>query len=85
MHGQFPPKAYGELVDSEPSRRCLKFGDMKGETESAIVEPQEQAVSRKCFKNDVSKLTGNGSCVNNVKKLLTTELHDALSWQSVSA
>jgi len=32
-------------VDNEQSYRWLKFGDIKGETESTIVASQDQAIS----------------------------------------
>jgi hypothetical protein len=37
MHGQFPRSFVEKLVDKEQSYRWLKFGDIKGETESTIV------------------------------------------------
>jgi hypothetical protein len=37
MHGQFPHSLDEKLVDKEESYRWLKFGDIKGETESTIV------------------------------------------------
>jgi hypothetical protein len=38
MHGQFPRSLDEQLVDKEQSYRWLKFGDIKGETESTIVQ-----------------------------------------------
>jgi hypothetical protein len=37
MHGHFPHSLDEKLVDKEQSYRWLKFGNIKGETESAIV------------------------------------------------
>jgi hypothetical protein len=45
MHGQFSRSLDEKLVDKEQSYRWLKFGDIKGETESTIVAAQDQAVS----------------------------------------
>jgi hypothetical protein len=45
MHGQFPRSLDEKLVDKEQSYRWLKFGDIKGETESTGVAAQDQAVS----------------------------------------
>jgi hypothetical protein len=49
MHGQFPRSLDEKLVDKEQSYRRLKFGDIKGETESAIVAAQDQAISTNYF------------------------------------
>jgi hypothetical protein len=45
MHGRFPRSLDGKLVDSEQSYRWLKFGNIKGETESAIVAAQDRTIS----------------------------------------
>ena len=45
MHGQLPRNLDEKLMDNEQSYRWLKFGDIKGETESTIVAAQDQAVS----------------------------------------
>jgi hypothetical protein len=45
MHGQFPCSSDEKLVDKEQSYRWLKFGDIKGETESTVVAAQDQSVS----------------------------------------
>jgi len=45
MPGQLPRKVDGNLVDIEQSYRWLKYGDIKGETESTIVAAQDQAIS----------------------------------------
>jgi hypothetical protein len=45
MHGQFPCSLDEKLVDKEQSYRWLKFGDIKGETESIIVAAQDQTIS----------------------------------------
>ena len=42
MHGQLPRDLDEKLVDTEQSYRWLKSGDIKGETESAIVAAQDQ-------------------------------------------
>jgi hypothetical protein len=39
-----------KLVDKKPSYRWLKFGDIKGETESTVVAAQDQAISTNYFK-----------------------------------
>jgi hypothetical protein len=55
MHGQFPRSLDEKLVDKEQSYRWLKFGDIKGETESTIVAAQDQAISTNCFKRKILK------------------------------
>jgi hypothetical protein len=60
-------------VDTEPSYRWLKSGDIKGEIESEIGVAQYQVISTNYFKNKIvrKKLTVNTGYVNNMK-LLTT-------------
>jgi hypothetical protein len=41
--GQFPLSLDDMLVDRKQTYRWLKFGDIKGETESLIVAAQDQA------------------------------------------
>jgi hypothetical protein len=55
MHGKFPRSLDEKLVDKGQSYRWLKFGDIKGETESTIVAAQDQAVSTNCFKRKILK------------------------------
>jgi hypothetical protein len=55
MHGQFPRSLDEKLVDKELSYRWLKFGDIKGKTESTIVAAQDQAISTNCFKRKILK------------------------------
>ena len=45
MHEQLPRNVDEKLVDIEQSYRWLKSGDIKGETERAIVAAQDQAIS----------------------------------------
>jgi hypothetical protein len=45
MHGQFPRNLDEKLMDKEQSYRWLKFGDIKGETESTVVAAQDQIIS----------------------------------------
>jgi hypothetical protein len=45
MHGQFTRSLDKKLVDREQSYRWLKFGNIKGETESTVVAAQDQAIS----------------------------------------
>jgi hypothetical protein len=47
LHGQFPRSLDEKLVDNEQSYRWIKFGDIRGETESIVVATQDQAVSTK--------------------------------------
>jgi len=42
-----------KLVDNEQSYPWLNSGDSKGETESAIVESQDQAICTHYFKNKI--------------------------------
>jgi hypothetical protein len=62
MHGQFPWSLDEKLVDTEQSYRRLKFGNIKGETGSAIVAAQGQAVSTNYFKNKILKEEFNSKC-----------------------
>jgi aminoglycoside phosphotransferase len=50
MHGQFPRNLDEKLVDNEQSYRWLKFGNIKGETESIIVAAQDQAILQTILK-----------------------------------
>jgi hypothetical protein len=47
LHGQFPRSLDEALIDKEQSYRWLKFGDIKGETESVVMAAQDQAISTK--------------------------------------
>jgi predicted restriction endonuclease len=47
--------AFEKLVYKEQSYRWLKFGDIKGETESTIVTAQDQAVSTNYFMRKILK------------------------------
>jgi hypothetical protein len=49
LHGQFPRSLDEGLIDKEQSYRWLKFGDIKGETESVIMAAQDQAISTNYF------------------------------------
>ena len=49
LHGQLPHNLDEKLVDIEQSGCWLKSGDIKGETESTIVEAQGQAIIYKLF------------------------------------
>jgi hypothetical protein len=49
-------------VDNEQSYRWLKFGNIKGETESTIVAAQDQAVSTNYFKNKILKEEVDSKC-----------------------
>jgi hypothetical protein len=55
MHGQFPRSLDEKLVDKEQSYQWLKFGDIKGETESTIVAGQDHAISTNYFKGKILK------------------------------
>jgi len=50
------------LGDNEQSYRWLKFGDIKGETVSAIVAAQDQAISTIYFKNKILKEEIDSQC-----------------------
>jgi hypothetical protein len=43
------------LIDKEHSYRWLKFGDIKGETESTIMTAQDQAIITNYFKKKILK------------------------------
>jgi hypothetical protein len=55
MYGHFQHNLYEKLVDNEQSYAWLKFGDIKGETESTIVAAQDQAIRTNNFKNTILK------------------------------
>jgi hypothetical protein len=52
LHGHFPPSLDEGLINKEQSYRWLKFGDIKGETESVIMAAQDQAISTNYFKKN---------------------------------
>jgi hypothetical protein len=62
MHGQFPHILDEKLVDNEQSYRWLKFGNIKGETESTKVAAQDQAISKNFFKNKILKADIDSKC-----------------------
>ena len=55
MHGQLSRNLDEKLVDNEQSHRWLKFGDIKGETESTVVAAQDQAIITNYFKKKILK------------------------------
>ena len=72
-----------KLVDIEQSYRWLKFGDLKGETETRTVAAQDQVISTNYFKNKILKeeIESKWRLCNNMKKPLTTWPRDAPFWQ----
>ena len=62
MHGQFPRNLDEKLVGNEQSYRWLKFGYIKGETESTIVAAQDQEISTNSFKNKILKEEVDSKC-----------------------
>jgi hypothetical protein len=62
MHGQFPRSLGEKLVDKEQSYQWLKFGDIKGETESTIVAAQDQAICTNYFKRKILKEETESRC-----------------------
>jgi hypothetical protein len=62
MHGQLPRSLDEKLLDIEQSYRWLKYGDIKGETESRIVAAQDQAISTNYFKNKILKEETESKC-----------------------
>jgi hypothetical protein len=62
MHGQLPHSLDEKLVDIEQSYRWLKYGNIKGETESTIVAAQDQAISTNYFKNKILKKDIESKC-----------------------
>jgi hypothetical protein len=52
MHEQFSRSLDEKLVDKEQSYRWMKFGGIKGETESTVVAAQDQAISTDYFKKN---------------------------------
>jgi hypothetical protein len=47
MHGQLPRSLDEKILVIEQSYRWIKYGDIKGETDSTIVAAQDQAISAK--------------------------------------
>jgi hypothetical protein len=62
MHGKFPRSLGEKLLDKEQSYRWLKFGDIKGETESTIVAAQDQVISTNCFERKILKEAIESRC-----------------------
>lgn len=62
MHGQYPRSLDDTLVDKEQTYRWLKFGGIKGETESLIVAAQDQAISTNYFKRKILKEEIGSKC-----------------------
>ena len=52
LHGQMPRNLDEKLMDIEHSYRCLKSGDIKGETEITIFPTQDQEISNKYLKKN---------------------------------
>jgi hypothetical protein len=62
MHRQFPRSLDDMLMDREQTYRWLKFGDIRGETESLIVLAQDQALGTNYFKRKVLKEETESKC-----------------------
>ena len=62
MHGQLPRSLDEKLVDIDQLYRWLKYGDIKGETESTIVAAQDRAISTNYFKNKILKKEIESKC-----------------------
>jgi hypothetical protein len=62
LHGQFPWSLDEGLIDKEQSYQWLKFGDIKGETESVIMAAQDQAISTNYFKKKILKQEIESGC-----------------------
>jgi hypothetical protein len=62
LHGQFPRSLDERLINKEQSYQWLKFGDIKGETESVIMAAQDQAISTNYFKKKVLKQEIESKC-----------------------
>jgi hypothetical protein len=50
------------LINKEQSYRWLKFGDIKGETESVIMAAQDQEISTNYFKKKILKQEIESRC-----------------------
>jgi hypothetical protein len=62
VYRQFLCSKDKKLVDNEQSYQWLKFGNIKGETESTIVTAQDQAISTNCVKNKILKEEVDSKC-----------------------
>ena len=49
-------------MDNEQSYQWLKFGDIKGETESTTLAAQDQVISTNYFKNKILKEKTDSKC-----------------------
>jgi hypothetical protein len=61
-HGQLPRRLYGKVVDNKQSYRWLKFGNIKGETESTVAAAQDQELSTNYFQNKILKEQVDSKC-----------------------
>jgi hypothetical protein len=86
MHGQSPRSLDEKLVDKEQSYWCLKFGDIKGETESTIVAAQDEASAQTTLREKFwkKKLKVDADYVKKTKKLSTTKHQDTPFWQRMN-
>jgi hypothetical protein len=55
LHGEFPRSLDEGLIDKEQSYLWLKFGDIKGETESVIMADQDQAINTNYLRKNFEK------------------------------
>jgi hypothetical protein len=60
-------------VDIEQSHRWLKFGDIKGETESTELTAKDQAIRKKYFKNKLLKEETDSKCLLCKQREETTD------------
>jgi len=60
--GYLPRNLDEKLVDIEQSNRWLKSGDIKGDTESTILAPKDQASSTDYFKNKILNEDTESKC-----------------------
>ena len=69
-------------MDIEQSYHWLKYGDIKGETESTIVAAQDQAISTNYFKNKIFKKEIESKC--RFSSCLTSKLYGRADSASAS-
>jgi hypothetical protein len=62
LHGNFPRSFDEGLINKEQSNRWTNFRDIKGETESAIMAANDQAISTHFLKKKILKQEIESKC-----------------------
>jgi len=62
MHGQYIRNIDRQLIGEEDTFLWLSKGDLKAETESEIVAPQDQAIQTKYYATKILNIETDGKC-----------------------